>query len=97
MSLFQPRARPDAAQLALVKGWLRRRLALPDDAVVLVTELRCSEPGCPPIETVLATLDATGNKWVAKVPRPIGEVTEADVAGAQPEAEPPRGTSVRRA
>lgn len=37
-----------------VRGWLRHSLSLEEDTVIMVTELRCHEPGCPPLETVIA-------------------------------------------
>jgi hypothetical protein len=39
-----------------VKAWVRETLALPEDAVVMVTQLECTEPGCPPLEVVMAVL-----------------------------------------
>src|ERR1700741_3660775 len=56
MSLFQqqPAANPD--RRSEFQAWVRRVLNLEDDAVVMISELRCSEPGCPPLETVIAVL-----------------------------------------
>jgi hypothetical protein len=46
---------PEHAQaLARVREWTRTRFALEDDDSVLVTELACGLPGCPPLETVVA-------------------------------------------
>ncbi|MEM9039510.1 MAG: hypothetical protein AAGD33_06415 [Actinomycetota bacterium] len=51
------------------------------DATVLVTELACSEPGCPPIETVIAVLADTGNVQY-KIHKPVAEVDVDDVRAA---------------
>lgn len=40
--------------LERVRGWTRERFALPDDAAILVSEVACALPGCPPLETVVA-------------------------------------------
>jgi hypothetical protein len=46
---------PEQAQaLDRVRGFTRARFALPEDATVVVAEVACGVPGCPPIETVVA-------------------------------------------
>jgi nitrate reductase delta subunit len=37
---------------ARLREWTRERFALPEDAVILVTEIACALPGCPPRETI---------------------------------------------
>ncbi|MBM4375550.1 MAG: hypothetical protein FJ095_10730 [Deltaproteobacteria bacterium] len=49
-----------------------------DDAVV-VNELQCTEPGCPPIETVVALLRAGSAPRQVKVHKPAVEVTQEDL------------------
>ncbi|MCA2985180.1 hypothetical protein [Gemmatimonas sp.] len=78
MDLFAPRSGGNAAQVARIKTWARELLAIDSDTTVLVTELQCSEPGCPPIETVIAVL-APGAPRQYKVHRAIAEVTRADL------------------
>jgi len=50
------------------------------DAVV-VGELRFTEPGCPPVETVLALLRPGGHLQV-KIDEPLLDVVESDVREA---------------
>ncbi|MBK6697961.1 MAG: hypothetical protein IPG50_38100 [Myxococcales bacterium] len=50
-----------------------------DDDAVVVNELSCTEPGCPPIETVVALLRAGSEPRQVKVHKPVGEVTEDDL------------------
>ena len=52
-----------------------------DDAVV-VSELACTEPGCPPVETVIALLRAGETPRQIKVHKAAVDVTEADVRAA---------------
>jgi nitrate reductase delta subunit len=39
--------------LARVREWTRERFTLPEDAAILVSEVACRVPGCPPLETVV--------------------------------------------
>ncbi len=50
---FTPSAEQDVA-LARVQAWVRERFSLAPGDAVLVTELACALPGCPPLETVVA-------------------------------------------
>jgi hypothetical protein len=47
--------------LEQIEAWTRARFALAANEAVLVTELACALPGCPPLETVVAfwTIDKT--------------------------------------
>ena len=42
------------AVLGRVRSWTRERFKLPEDAAILVSEVACALPGCPPLETVVA-------------------------------------------
>src|SRR5579871_4893699 len=39
--------------LARVREWTRQRFTLAADAAILVSEVACRVPGCPPLETVV--------------------------------------------
>jgi hypothetical protein len=59
--------RPEhAAALDRVRAWTRERFALADDAAILVSEVSCALPGCPPRETVVAfwTEDDLPPRWL---------------------------------
>lgn len=73
--------RPDAAAAAQVRSWVRDVLAPDDERSVVVTELACSEPGCPPVETVIGLL-APGNQTQHKIHKPLAEVVADDVLRA---------------
>ena len=48
-------SRPEhVAALDRVRAWTRERFTLPADAAILVSEVSCALPGCPPRETVVA-------------------------------------------
>jgi hypothetical protein len=65
-----------------VKAWVSSYARAQEGDVVMVTELQCTEEGCPPIETVLALLrrGEEPRKW--KVHKAIALVTEEDVCAA---------------
>jgi hypothetical protein len=75
------RSRPDAAASAQVKAWVAAALAPDDERTILVTELACTEPGCPPVETVIALL-GPGEREQWKLHKPVAAVTETDVRSA---------------
>jgi coenzyme F420-reducing hydrogenase gamma subunit len=73
---------PDHAAVAeQVRAWVRARFALPDEAVVMVAEVTCAVPGCPPLETVIAFwIEAARHHF--KVFKPLAEVVQDDLPPA---------------
>ncbi len=63
-----------------IKDWVRELLALGDDVTILVSELSCSEPGCPPVETVIAVFRGRDDTTKYTIHRPSAEVTREQVA-----------------
>ncbi len=80
MDLFGSTPKPDVARVGQIKEWVRQHFALSDEAVVMVTELRCSEPGCPPLETVIAILDGPGSRRQHKLHKSVAELEAEDIA-----------------
>ena len=77
MLAFSKKSPEHAAALEQIRGWVRERFALGDEAI-LVAEVACSIPGCPPIETVIAFW--TGERrHHFKVFKPVAEVTSNDL------------------
>jgi hypothetical protein len=82
MNLFQPRPSASPEQNGRIQSWVRNRLSLDEDTVVTVSELRCSEPGCPPLETLIAVLDGPGKRRQVKFHKPAAEIALADIESA---------------
>lgn len=57
----------------------RAVLGLGDDTAVTVAQLACREPGCPPVETVIAVLDPAGRRWT--IHRPLADIDDPLVTG----------------
>ncbi len=51
---FTNKAPKHSEALEQVRQWTSARFKLPADAVILVAEIACALPGCPPLETVVA-------------------------------------------
>ena len=62
-----------------IKQWVQASLALPPETTILITELTCTEPGCPPLETVIALLRGPGDNVQQKIHRSIAEVTKDEI------------------
>ena len=60
-----------------VRAWTRARFALPEDAVILVSEIACGLPGCPPLETVVVFW--TDRRHRFKLFKRLVEVAEDDL------------------
>src|SRR5262245_13190575 len=78
-----PRAnaeRPDQAlALERARAWTRERFVLAPHDTVLVAEIACGVPGCPPLETVVAFWTQGGaQRHQFKVFKPLDAVTLDD-------------------
>ena len=72
--------RPEhVAALDRVREWARARFKLPDDAAILVAEVSCAVPGCPPIETVVAFWTENETRHQFKLFKPVAAVVLDDL------------------
>lgn len=74
------RARPDADAVRRVKALVAERFELPETTTLSVAELRCHEPDCPPVETVVTARDADGSALDWRIAKPVGEIVAGDIA-----------------
>lgn len=78
--LGAPKKSPEHFQaLDRVKEWTRERFKLPAEAVILVSEIACAVPGCPPLETVVAFWTADATRHHFKLFKPVAEVVDDDL------------------
>jgi hypothetical protein len=75
------RQRPEGnrAAIARVKSYVRDRFKLGPEDVVMVNELECSLPGCPPLETIIAFWTEDTQRRHYKIFKPVREVVEDDL------------------
>ena len=51
LNFFTSQKESDPRQLVQVKSWVSQAFDLSEDVSVMITQLQCTEEGCPPIET----------------------------------------------
>jgi hypothetical protein len=68
-----------AEALARVAAWTRARFKLGEEDAVSVSQIDCTVPGCPPIETVVAFWTAGERRHHFKVFKPVADVAEDDL------------------
>src|SRR5947208_14429888 len=75
--------RPEYLQaLDRVKEWTRVRFKLPQDAAILVTEVASAMPGCPPLESVVASWTDADTLHHFKAFKPLAAVVAGDLPPA---------------
>ncbi len=79
---FARNERVDGAVLERVREWTRARFALGDDVTVMVAELACTLPGCPPRETVVAFWTAPDRRHHFKIFQPTADIVSDDLPPA---------------
>jgi len=77
MLAFSKKSPEHTAALDRVREWVRERFRLGEEAI-LVAEVACAVPGCPPIETVIAFW-SDERRHHFKVFKPVAEVTGDDL------------------
>jgi hypothetical protein len=65
--------------LARVAAWTRARFKLGEEDAVSVSQIDCTVPGCPPIETVVAFWTAGERRHHFKVFKPVADIAEDDL------------------
>lgn len=78
---FTRKGAADRKALEHLRGWTRKRFALGDDDTVMVSEIACAVPGCPPIETHVVFWTQAGRHHF-KIFKPLTEVAEVDLPPA---------------
>lgn len=75
---FSKKVSQDTAALDRVRAWTQARFKLADDETVMVSEIACSVPGCPPIETHVVFWTTAGRHHF-KIFKPLAETVEDDL------------------
>jgi nitrate reductase delta subunit len=67
-----------SAAIDRLREWVRERFRLAEDATILVAEISCQVPGCPPLETAIAFWTEKGRHHF-KVFKRVDEVVADDL------------------
>ena len=70
------------ADVPALKTAVREALGLSDEDAIVIQELACAEPGCPPVETVIGVLSAgaPARRWTLH--QPLSAVTAEAIRAA---------------
>jgi len=71
-------SREQEGALERVREWTRQRFKLTAEAAILVSELECRLPGCPPLETVIAFWEGD-KRHHFKLFKPVAKVALDDL------------------
>ncbi len=66
-------------QQSQVREWAEARFLPAEDDIVMVTQIECGQPGCPPLETVIALMREGRAPVKFKLYKALADVTETDV------------------
>lgn len=79
IDLFGTKEKAVGDNAGQIKEWMRQAFDLGEDVIVMVSELRCLEEGCPPLETVIAIMREDGKQEMHKLYKAVHKVIERDV------------------
>lgn len=58
-----------------IRYWLRQNFGMPKDTAIVIKEVPCMKPECPPVETAIMAMQKNAPPRLFKVQRPINEIT----------------------
>ncbi|MDQ6618805.1 MAG: hypothetical protein M3Z31_03770 [Pseudomonadota bacterium] len=65
-----------------IQTWTRDRFNLPPESAVFVSEIACSLPGCPPLETVVGFWTEPERRHHFKIFKPLHAIVADDLPPA---------------
>ncbi len=78
MNLFsQNKPKADPEQIQQIKSWVYRILKVDTEIPISISQIACKEPGCPPIETVIAVMNHPVQQY--KIHKAANEIDEIDI------------------
>ena len=79
LNLFEKNQEKDVSTILKIKNWVRKTFKLTEYETILVTELKCHEEGCPPVETVIVVLRGGTGKEQYKFHKRMYEINFEDI------------------
>ena len=61
-----------------IKQWIYQALQIDDEISISLSQLQCTEPGCPPIETVISFMTNPVQQY--KIHKSIPEIEYTDIS-----------------
>ena len=76
--------KPKVNHTQRVKDLVSSTWGIDDNVVIMVSELKCHEDGCPDVETVIALMPVDQNPTIIKIESPIAEVDPKTIKKHKP-------------
>ena len=76
--------RPKNDDTKRIKKLVRDAWTVPEEVVIMVSELRCHDEDCPDVETVIALMAGPGEPVKVKIGKPMGELNFEMIASHRP-------------
>ena len=71
--------KPNVEKIRNLKKIFLKEKDIPETSILSIAELRCHEPNCPPIETIITERKVDGNIRNWRIGKPINDILESDV------------------
>ena len=76
--------RPKNDDTKRIKKLVRDAWTVPEEVVIMVSELRCHDEDCPDVETVIALMAGPGEPLKVKIGKPMDELNFEIIASHRP-------------
>ena len=76
-SLVKQSQKSSSEKIKQIKQWIYQALQIDDEIYISLSQLQCTEPGCPPVETVINIMTNPVQQY--KVHKSIAEIEYTDI------------------
>ena len=76
--------KPKGGHTKRVKDIVRKAWSIPENVIIMVSELRCHEEGCPDVETVIALMYEGAEPEKVKIYKPMAELNLEEIKSHRP-------------
>ena len=76
--------KPTGGHTKRVKDIVRRAWSIPENVIIMVSELRCHEEGCPDVETVIALMRDGAEPEKVTIYKPMAELNLEEIKSHKP-------------
>ena len=76
--------KPTGGHAKRVKDMVREAWSIPENVIIMVSELRCHDEGCPDVETVIALMHEGTEPEKVKIYKPMVELNLEEIKSHKP-------------
>ncbi|NJK48867.1 hypothetical protein HC931_12400 [Candidatus Gracilibacteria bacterium] len=82
MDLFSKgKSKANPEKIKQIKNWIYQVFEIDEQIIISLNQLQCTEPGCPPLETVIVIMDESRQPY--KIHKSIAEIEREDILKLQ--------------